>query len=167
MDRATDATIQRTLRAAVAGNGSRPRRMLLVIAHRIDTMCAPDLRLLHGAAWTATCCSCCCAVLSAAVTLLCFPPIDPATEGSHPRPFSCVFNSMDCFLWADSCTPSVIHFDLTASPKPCVARSMDCDMLLVLSAGRLVEHGEPGELAARPGGAFARLARAANAAAAP
>ena len=44
---------------------------------------------------------------------------------------------------------------------------MDCDMLLVLSAGRLVEHGEPGELAARPGGAFARLARAAKAAAAP
>lgn len=48
VDRATDATIQRTLRAAVAGDGSRPRRTLLVIAHRIDTMCAPAPRLPHG-----------------------------------------------------------------------------------------------------------------------
>ena len=43
-------------------------------------------------------------------------------------------------------------------------RSMDCDTLLVLSAGRLVEQGAPAELAERPGGAFARLARAAKAA---
>ena len=64
VDRATDATIQRTLRAAVAGDGSRPRRTLLVIAHRIDTMCAPDLRLPPGAAWSATCCPCCCAAFS-------------------------------------------------------------------------------------------------------
>jgi len=44
-------------------------------------------------------------------------------------------------------------------------RSMDCDTLLVLSAGRLVEQGAPAKLAERPGGAFARLARAAKAAA--
>jgi len=41
VDRATDATIQRALRAAIAGGAGRPRRTLLVIAHRIDTMCAP------------------------------------------------------------------------------------------------------------------------------
>jgi len=41
VDRATDATIQRALRAAIAGGVGRPRRTLLVIAHRIDTMCAP------------------------------------------------------------------------------------------------------------------------------
>ncbi len=40
VDRATDATIQRALRAAIAGGAGRPRRTLLVIAHRIDTMCA-------------------------------------------------------------------------------------------------------------------------------
>ena len=43
-------------------------------------------------------------------------------------------------------------------------RSMDCDTLLVLSAGRLVEQGAPSELVERSDGAFARLARAAKAA---
>jgi ABC-type multidrug transport system fused ATPase/permease subunit len=38
---------------------------------------------------------------------------------------------------------------------------MDCDQLLVLSAGRLVERGAPAELA-RGGGVFARLVRAAR-----
>ena len=40
---------------------------------------------------------------------------------------------------------------------------MDCDMLLVLSAGRLVEQGPPATLASKPGGTFARLVRAAEA----
>ena len=39
---------------------------------------------------------------------------------------------------------------------------MDCDQLLVLSSGRLVEQGPPSELASRPGGAFARLTQAAR-----
>ena len=43
---------------------------------------------------------------------------------------------------------------------------MDCDQLLVLSGGRLVEQGPPAELAQRSGGTFARLAQAAVAAAA-
>ncbi len=55
---------------------------------------------------------------------------------------------------------------LTSSTPVHARRSMDCDTLLVLSAGRLVEQGAPAELAARPGGAFARLARAATRAAA-
>ncbi|KAL4424666.1 hypothetical protein ABPG77_004473 [Micractinium sp. CCAP 211/92] len=38
---------------------------------------------------------------------------------------------------------------------------MDCDRLLVLSAGRLVEHGPPGQLA-QSGGMFARLVAAAR-----
>ncbi len=42
---------------------------------------------------------------------------------------------------------------------------MDCDQLLVLSSGRLVEQGPPTELASRPGGAFARLTQAARSAA--
>ena len=42
---------------------------------------------------------------------------------------------------------------------------MDCDQLLVLSSGRLVEQGAPFELASRPGGAFARLTQAARSAA--
>lgn len=41
---------------------------------------------------------------------------------------------------------------------------MDCDRLLVLSAGRLVEQGPPGELSRQPGGVFARLVGAARAA---
>ena len=40
---------------------------------------------------------------------------------------------------------------------------MDCDMLLVLSAGRLVEQGPPSALANQAGGTFARLVRAAEA----
>ena len=44
---------------------------------------------------------------------------------------------------------------------------MDCDQLLVLSSGRLVEHGAPEELAGRAGGAFARLSQAALSAANP
>ena len=39
---------------------------------------------------------------------------------------------------------------------------MDCDQLLVLSSGRLVEQGAPTELAQRPTGAFARLTQAAQ-----
>lgn len=39
---------------------------------------------------------------------------------------------------------------------------MDCDRLLVLSDGHLVESGEPGELA-RGRGVFSRLVRAAGA----
>ena len=39
---------------------------------------------------------------------------------------------------------------------------MDCDQLLVLSSGRLVEQGAPGELSQRPSGAFARLTQAAQ-----
>ena len=42
---------------------------------------------------------------------------------------------------------------------------MDCDQLLVLSSGRLVEQGAPQELASRAGGAFARLSQAALSAA--
>ncbi len=38
---------------------------------------------------------------------------------------------------------------------------MDCDQLLVLSRGKLVEQGAPAELAERPGGTFARLSQAA------
>ncbi len=38
---------------------------------------------------------------------------------------------------------------------------MDCDQLLVLSRGKLVEQGPPAELAERPGGTFARLSQAA------
>ncbi|BDA43779.1 probable cystic fibrosis transmembrane conductance regulator [Coccomyxa sp. Obi] len=38
---------------------------------------------------------------------------------------------------------------------------MDCDQLLVLSRGNLVEQGPPAELAERPGGTFARLSQAA------
>jgi ABC-type multidrug transport system fused ATPase/permease subunit len=41
---------------------------------------------------------------------------------------------------------------------------MDCDSLLVLDRGRLVESGGPGELSRRPGGTFARLVAAAEAA---
>ena len=44
---------------------------------------------------------------------------------------------------------------------------MDCDQLLVLSSGRLVEQGVPQELASRAGGAFARLSQAALSAANP
>lgn len=40
---------------------------------------------------------------------------------------------------------------------------LDCDQLLVLSAGRLVESGPPAELA-RSGGLFARLVAAARSA---
>jgi ABC-type multidrug transport system fused ATPase/permease subunit len=43
---------------------------------------------------------------------------------------------------------------------------MDCDSLLVLSGGELVEQGAPGELAARPDGTFSRMVAAAAAAAA-
>ncbi len=39
---------------------------------------------------------------------------------------------------------------------------MDCDQLLVLSSGRLVEQGAPIELSQRPSGAFARLTQAAQ-----
>lgn len=42
---------------------------------------------------------------------------------------------------------------------------MDCDSLLVLSGGRLVEHGPPQQLAATPGGVFASMSAAAAAAA--
>jgi ABC-type multidrug transport system fused ATPase/permease subunit len=38
---------------------------------------------------------------------------------------------------------------------------MDCDRLLVLSAGRLVEQGSPSQLA-KSGGVFARLVTAAR-----
>jgi len=41
---------------------------------------------------------------------------------------------------------------------------MDCDQLLVLSRGALVEQGVPSLLAQKPGGTFARLAQAAAAA---
>ena len=41
---------------------------------------------------------------------------------------------------------------------------MDCDSLLVLDRGRLVESGAPAELSSRPGGTFARLVAAAEAA---
>jgi ABC-type multidrug transport system fused ATPase/permease subunit len=41
---------------------------------------------------------------------------------------------------------------------------MDCDQLLVLSRGSLVEQGAPAELARRPNGTFSRLAQAAAAA---
>jgi len=41
---------------------------------------------------------------------------------------------------------------------------MDCDSLLVLDRGRLVESGRPGELSSRPGGTFSRLVAAAEAA---
>lgn len=43
---------------------------------------------------------------------------------------------------------------------------MDCDQLLVLSNGALVESGAPGQLAARTGGMFAGMVEAAKAAAA-
>ena len=43
---------------------------------------------------------------------------------------------------------------------------LDTDQLLVLSAGRLVESGPPGELAARAGGTFAGMVAAARLAAA-
>lgn len=39
---------------------------------------------------------------------------------------------------------------------------MDCDSLLVLDRGRLVESGRPGELSSRPGGTFSRLVAAAE-----
>lgn len=39
---------------------------------------------------------------------------------------------------------------------------MDCDQLLVLSSGRLVEQGAPIELSRRQDGAFARLTQAAH-----
>ena len=42
---------------------------------------------------------------------------------------------------------------------------MDSDMLLVLDGGRLVEQGSPAQLRDRAGGTFARLVRAAEAAA--
>jgi len=42
---------------------------------------------------------------------------------------------------------------------------MDCDKLLVLNAGRLVEQGSPAALARQQGGTFARLVRAAEASA--
>lgn len=42
---------------------------------------------------------------------------------------------------------------------------MDCDQLLVLSSGRLVEQGVPQALVSRAGGAFARLSQAARLAA--
>lgn len=41
---------------------------------------------------------------------------------------------------------------------------LDCDSLLVLDRGRLVESGSPGALSRRPGGTFARLVAAAEAA---
>lgn len=41
---------------------------------------------------------------------------------------------------------------------------MDCEQLLVLSRGGLVEQGPPALLAEKPGGTFARLAQAAAAA---
>ncbi len=43
---------------------------------------------------------------------------------------------------------------------------MDCDSLLVLSGGELVEEGPPAELAARPDGTFSRMVAAAKQAAA-
>lgn len=43
---------------------------------------------------------------------------------------------------------------------------MDCDSLLVLSGGELVEQGPPAELAARQDGTFARMVAATAAAAA-
>lgn len=41
---------------------------------------------------------------------------------------------------------------------------MDCDALLVLNAGRLVEQGRPSELQARPGSLFGSMVAAAKAA---
>jgi ABC-type multidrug transport system fused ATPase/permease subunit len=43
---------------------------------------------------------------------------------------------------------------------------MDCDQLLVLANGALVESGAPGQMAARTGGMFAGMVEAAKAAAA-
>ena len=40
---------------------------------------------------------------------------------------------------------------------------MDCDMLLVLNAGRLVEHGSPAKLSNLSDGTFAWLVQAARA----
>jgi ABC-type dipeptide/oligopeptide/nickel transport system ATPase component len=40
---------------------------------------------------------------------------------------------------------------------------IDCDQLLVLSAGRIVEQGPPAVLASMPGGTFARLVRSVEA----
>lgn len=50
----------------------------------------------------------------------------------------------------------------TSLPAP-TDTILDCDQLLVLSAGRLVESGPPSELA-RSGGLFARLVAAARSA---